>query len=81
MRKYSSALQSPVVTKGPRDLKPIMKPGRIIGVNSINDMMTSVLAWGQKPSHMEISTKLGNKQTYNLSGGPTKQELFKLNKT
>lgn len=44
MRKYSSVLQSPA--KGPRDLRPIIKPGKIVGVNTITDMVSSVLSWG-----------------------------------
>ena len=44
MRKYSSVLQSPA--KGPRDLKPIIKPGKVVGVSTIGDMVSSVLSWG-----------------------------------
>lgn len=59
MRKYSTTVQPPSFIKGTRDVKKIVNPGRIIGVNSISDMVKSVLAWTEKPSHMEIATKIG----------------------
>ena len=76
MRKYSSVLQSPA--KGPRDLKPIIKPGKVVGVSTITDMVSSVLSWGQKPSHMEIAARFNGKHQYALSSAASKQDLYKI---